>query len=77
MALAVRAYGLSPDEAWIAATRSAARSLGLDDRGVLRDGARADLVAWNLPHEHAVVQPWGVSMTHTVVVCGRDRWPLG
>jgi imidazolonepropionase len=72
MALAVRIYGLSPEEALIAATRNAARSLGLDDRGVLRQGARADLVAWDLPHEQAIAQPWGVSRAHAVFVGGRE-----
>jgi imidazolonepropionase len=71
MALAVRAYGLTPDEALHAATRDAAASLGLADRGVLRPGARADLVVWDLPHEHAIVQPWGVARTHAVLVGGR------
>jgi imidazolonepropionase len=70
LALAVRAYGLSPDEALLAATRSAALSLGLADRGVLREGARADVVVWDLPHEHALVQPWGVRKTKTVLVEG-------
>ncbi len=66
MAFAVRLYGLSPDEAIVAATRSAAASLDLPDRGVLRVGARADLVVWDLPHEHAIVQPWGVSRAREV-----------
>jgi len=70
LALAVRAYGLSPDEALLAATRNAALSLGLPDRGVLREGARADVVIWDLPHEHAIVQPWGVTKTHVVLVGG-------
>jgi imidazolonepropionase len=74
LALAVSAYGLSPEEALVAATRSAARALGLGDRGVLREGARADVVAWDLPHEQAIVQPWGVAKTHTVVVGGRAMW---
>ena len=73
LALAVRAYGLSPDEALLAATRDAAASLGLADRGVLREGARADIVVWDLPHEHAIVQPWGVAKTHAVVIGGRAR----
>jgi imidazolonepropionase len=71
LALAVRNYGLSPDEALLGATRHAASSLGLADRGLLREGARADLVAWDLPHEHAIVQPWGVAKTCFVLVEGR------
>jgi imidazolonepropionase len=74
MALAVRNYGLSVDEAILGATRHAAASLRLPDRGVLRPGARADVVVWDLPHEHAIVQPWGVSMARRVILGGR---PLG
>jgi imidazolonepropionase len=72
LALAVRAYGMTPDEALLAATRDAAASLGLSDRGVLREGARADLVVWDLPHEHAIVQPWGVAKTVAVLIDGAD-----
>jgi imidazolonepropionase len=73
MALAVRAYGLTPEQALLAATRDAAASLGLHDRGMLREGARADLVAWDLPHEQAIVQPWGVGKAHMVLIAGRAR----
>jgi imidazolonepropionase len=72
LALAVRSYGLTPDEALLAGTRNAALSLGLSDRGLLREGARADLVAWDLPHEHAIVQPWGVAKTHMTMVAGAE-----
>ena len=72
MALAVRAYGLSPEEAVLGATRNAAEALGLADRGVLREGARADIVVWDLPHEQAIVQPWGVAKARMVMVGGRE-----
>lgn len=67
LALAVRLYGLTPAEAILGATREAALSLGLEDRGVLRAGARADYVVWDLPHEAAIVQPWGTSRVRDVV----------
>ena len=70
MALAVRSYGLTPDEALLAATRHAAASLGLSDRGILREGMRSDLVVWDLPHEHAIVQPWGVGIAYAVTIAG-------
>lgn len=63
LALAVRLYGLSPAEAILGATRHAALSLAEPDRGVLRAGAHADIVGWDLPHEEALVQPWGTSRT--------------
>jgi imidazolonepropionase len=67
MALAVRSYGLSVAEALLGATRVAAASLGLADTcGVLRPGLRADLVIWDLPHENALVQPWGGSRVKQV-----------
>ena len=80
MALAVRMYGLSPAEAILGATRLAAASLGLwggavpHPRGALTPGARADMVVWDLPHENAIVQPWGGSKTLVVL---RDGVRIG
>jgi imidazolonepropionase len=71
LALAVRLYGLSTEEALLGATRNAALSLREPDRGALFAGAHADLVAWDLPHEDALMQPWGVSRTRLTVREGR------
>ncbi len=61
LSLAVRNYGLGVAEALLGATREAAASLGLArTTGALRAGLAADLVLWDLPHENALVQPWGV-----------------
>ena len=70
LSLAVCSYGLSAAEALLGATREAARSLGLE-RGVLREGASADLVVWNLPHEDDIIQPWGLSRAELVLRAGR------
>jgi len=70
MAIAVRFYGMTPEEVILGTTRTAARSLGLPDRGVLAVGKRADFVSWDLPHETALVQPWGVSKAAKVVSGG-------
>jgi imidazolonepropionase len=76
IALAVRIYGLHPDEALAGATREAAQSLGLGHRvGVLRQGFDADLVLWDLPHEHALVQPWGTPKAKLVMRQGRVLVP--
>ena len=74
MAFAVRTYGLSPDEALLGATRYAARSLGAPESGALVVGAPADFVVWDLPHEYAILQPWGVSKTRHVF---RDGVEIG
>jgi imidazolonepropionase len=77
LAFAVRAYGLTPEEALLGATRHAAASLEIPGatararRGALLAGSAADFVVWDLPHELAIVQPWGVSRTRLVVRDGR------
>lgn len=74
MALAVRSYGLSVAEALLGATREAAASLGLAGTcGAIRPGLRADLTVWDLPHENALIQPWGSARAASVL---RDGRPL-
>jgi imidazolonepropionase len=67
MSLAVRFYGLSPAEALVGATRHAAESLDEPERGVIAAGKYADFVSWDLAHEDAIVQPWGVPRARMVV----------
>jgi imidazolonepropionase len=61
-------------------TREAAASLGVwgdevaTPRGALVPGGHADLVVWDLPHEAAILQPWGVSKTWAVL---RDGVRIG
>ncbi len=50
MSLACTHFQLTPEEALRGATVNAARALGLQDRGVLRVGARADFVHWTISH---------------------------
>jgi imidazolonepropionase len=72
LALAVRSYGLTVAEAILGATREAAASLGLGEVcGAVRAGLRADLAIWDLPHENAIVQPWGVSRVRCALRDGR------
>ncbi|WP_437963041.1 imidazolonepropionase [Sorangium sp. So ce260] len=68
LALAVRLYGLTVAEAILGATREAARALGLGGVcGTVRPGLRADLALWDLPHENAIVQPWGAPRAQAVL----------
>jgi imidazolonepropionase len=46
--MACTLFGLTPEEALMGATVHAARALGLDDRGTLAPGMRADLACWTI-----------------------------
>lgn len=70
MAMAVRSYGLTATEAILAATRHAADALD-HEGGWLVEGGPADLVLWDLPHEHDLIQPWGVSRVRATLRRGR------
>ena len=48
MNMACTLFGLTPSEALMGATRSAARALGLSDRGTLAVGQRADVALWDV-----------------------------
>ena len=48
MSLACTHFGLTPEEALRGATINAARALGLQDRGVLQVGMRADFACWSI-----------------------------
>lgn len=50
MQLACTHFRLTPEEALRGATVHAARALGLDDRGLLRPGLRADFAHWRVRH---------------------------
>lgn len=71
MAFAARSYGLTLAETLLGVTREAALSLSLDRAGFLGKGSFADLVAWDLPHEAALLQPHGTSRALTVLREGR------
>ncbi len=46
--IACTLFRLTPEEALAGVTRHAARALGLDDRGTLAAGRRADIALWNI-----------------------------
>lgn len=50
MNMAATLFRLTPEEALAGATRSAAKALGLADRGIIAAGKRADLAVWDVEH---------------------------
>jgi imidazolonepropionase len=69
--LAVTQSGLSADEALWGMTAGSARALGLNDRGVVAVGARADLVVVDAPSPYALIARWGEPMVRAVIREGR------
>ncbi len=60
IALAATTSGFTPQEALWSATAGGAAALGLDDRGVIREGKLGDLVMLGAPsYEHLVYRPDG------------------
>lgn len=50
MMLATRLFKLTPEECLAGTTRVATNALGLDDRGTLEVGKRADIAVWDVGH---------------------------
>lgn len=68
--MACTLFRLTPAEALRGITVNAARALGLDDRGTLATGQRADLVAWRA-REPAELAYWiGGELVHKVIIGG-------
>ena len=73
MSLACTHFKLTPAEALRGATVNAARALGLDDRGCLRLGMRADLALWELDHPAELSYWLGGNPLRSMVIGGQQR----
>ena len=73
MQLACTHFRLTPEEALRGATVHAARALGLDDRGVLRVGMRADFVQWRVRHPAELGYWLGGALAERVYAGGQRR----
>jgi imidazolonepropionase len=62
--MACTLFRLTPEEALAGATRVAARALGLDDRGVLAEGMRADIAIWDIEHPAELSYRFGYNPLH-------------
>lgn len=73
MQLACTHFKLTPEEALRGATVHAARALGLQDRGVLRVGLRADFVRWQVRQPAELCYWLGGQLAADVWVMGRSE----
>jgi imidazolonepropionase len=68
--MACTLFRLTPEEALAGATRHAARALGLDDRGVLSAGMRADFVLWDVREPAQLAYAFGANPRRQTVFGG-------
>ena len=68
MMLAARQFRLAPEECLAGTTRVAARALGLDDRGMLETGKRADLAVWDIGHPRELAYWVGTPQLSEVIL---------
>ena len=59
--MACTLFRLTPEEALAGVTRHAAKALGLDDRGVIAAGQRADFVLWDVAHPAQLAYAFGAN----------------
>ncbi len=71
MNMACTLFRMTPEEALRGATVNGARALGLDDRGVLDVGKRADFVVWNVAHPAELTYWIGGDLAHGVYIAGQ------
>ena len=73
--MACTLFRLTPEEALAGVTCNAARALGLDDRGTLAVGKRADFALWRI-HRPAELSYWlGFAPLEVVLQDGRRSYP--
>ena len=72
MALGSRLFNLTPEECLAGTTREAARALGLDDRGTIESGMRADLAVWDIGHPNELCYWLGRQSLAGLFIAGRN-----
>jgi len=63
-------FKLTPEESLAGVTRNAAKALGLNDRGILRNGLKADMVLWDIEHPAELAYYAGGNSVNTIVKNG-------
>jgi imidazolonepropionase len=75
MLLAARQFRLTPEECLAGVTRAAAQALGLDDRGTLDVGKRADLAVWDIDHPRELAYWFGTPQLAELIIRGHTTAP--
>jgi imidazolonepropionase len=70
MSLACTHFKLTPEEALRGVTVQAAKALGLNDRGRLAIGQRADLALWTIQHPSELSYWLGGQPLKALILCG-------
>jgi len=73
MTLATSLFKLTPEECLAGTTINAARALGLDDRGTIEVGKRADLCTWDIGHPQELSYWIGTNELTALLVNGRRQ----
>ena len=71
MMLAARQFRMTPEECLAGVTRNAALALGLDDRGTLEVGKRADLAVWDVDHPRELAYWFGTPQLAELIIRGQ------
>jgi imidazolonepropionase len=71
--MACTLFRLTPEEAWRGVTVNAARALGLQDRGTLAAGQRADFVVWDAEHPREMAYRFGHNPCQRRVFGGTEQ----
>lgn len=71
--MACTLFRLTPLEAWQGITLHAARALGLDDRGRLATGCRADMSVWDADHPRELAYQIGHNPCLYSILAGKRR----
>ncbi|WP_199610668.1 imidazolonepropionase [Flocculibacter collagenilyticus] len=70
MNMACTLFRLTPSEALAGVTRNAAKALGLDDRGTLEVGKRADFALWDIAQPAQLAYQFGCNPLQQLVIAG-------
>ncbi|MEZ7208464.1 imidazolonepropionase [Pseudoalteromonas sp. DY56-GL79] len=69
--MACTLFRMTPEEALSGVTVNAAKALGLNDRGVLKVGTRADLALWDITHPAQLSYQFGVADLSNLWILGK------